>query len=100
MGAQVFQPPKVPEILAFLLIWLSGLRVESGMNLQRMVWKSLSRQGNWSPPYNVGIWALLNVSYGEQTLEETVLLHGIYHGMGQEVTTQPRTFLSSETLKP
>lgn len=39
-----FSPKRSLKSLAFLLLWLSGLRLESGMNPQGTVWKSLSRQ--------------------------------------------------------
>lgn len=29
-------------------------------------------QGRYNVPYNMGTWVILEMSYGEQTLEETV----------------------------
>lgn len=70
------------------------------MHLQGMVWKSLSRQGNWSLLYNVDTWELLDLSYGERTLEEMVFTswHSPWSGPGGH-WTQPRTLLSNVTLK-
>lgn len=72
LSHRYFSPERSVKSLAFLLLWLSGLRLESGMNPQGTVWKSLSRQGNWSLLYNVGTWEFLDLSYGEQTLVEMV----------------------------